>query len=83
LKPVYVKWIDHAGLEDFVPLSVAKTVQLLENETLGFLISEDEEKIVLAGTYSRKQDLLEDHDRVSSVQVLAKKMIVEIKEIKI
>ena len=80
MKWVYVKWLDSAGQQGFVILDHAKILELAINESLGFLIHEDTEKIIIANTHCFKMDM-DDREKLINIDVIAKKMILEMVEV--
>ena len=48
MKIVYIKWMDTTTYSDRIPLSGAQEAELTVAETIGFFLSEDKHKIVLA-----------------------------------
>lgn len=77
---IYVKWEDHAGIEGYALLEDAQEVSVVENESVGFLIKEDKEKIIIVGSLAPK-DGRDDRDKVLSVLMILKKNILEREEL--
>jgi len=67
-------------MSSWTDVECAKKLRLIENETVGFLLDEDADRIVLATTFSRATDT-DDRGRVENVEVIAKKLITETKEL--
>ncbi len=48
LKMVLVRWIDSAGTDEQMSVADAASVEPLPMENVGYLVAEDEDKLVLA-----------------------------------
>jgi hypothetical protein len=84
MKIVKVSWLDIVTISERVPIEIAKESDLAECETVGFLIFEDENKIIVAHSIQRiPQDTTNTtYESVSEYSVIPRGCIIEIKEIK-
>jgi len=79
MKMIYVKWLDHSGCDFWARLDEIKNAELAVCESIGYLIDQDEEVLRMSSTIGHKQ-LGEDSDKYAHSHILAKKLIVEIRD---
>jgi len=81
---VEIEWLDHGKEDSWLPIDEAKQVPLLRCYTVGYVIDEDDERIVIASTFSPRVNsnrILAD-DWVTGISVISKKLILSINELK-
>lgn len=81
MKIVRVKWLDIMTYCDRVPVPVAKESRLAECETVGYLIGEDVNKIVLAHSIQSIPNNIINENCVSDFSVIPKGVITSREEL--
>ena len=77
MKPVMVTWFDAVSQDEWAEIQDAKGLELHTIQTLGWLISEDDRKIVMAASWDVERE------GVASTWAIPKTWLVDIREINI
>ena len=82
---IQVEWLDHGSDDRWIPVNKAREFQLNKCFTVGYLLDEDDERIVVVHTFSPRDELADYDERswVSDVSVIAKKLILSIKNLEV
>jgi len=76
MKIVKVKWMDAEKLSGVQDISYVKEIELKEIETIGFLILDDDKKIIIS------QERWDEGKQIRDVSIIPKCSIKKIKELK-
>jgi hypothetical protein len=84
MKILRVKWLDIVVVSERIPLDIAKESDFAECENVGFLVYEDDHKLIIAPSYQKiPQDTTnETFEAVSEYSVIPKGCIKSIEELK-
>ena len=82
---IEIVWLDHITSHDWTPLWKAKGFQLSEVHTIGYIIDENDDRIITASTFSpsRTDSIQQEESVVSEVTVIAKRLILSIKNLEV
>jgi hypothetical protein len=75
MKPVLVVWFDAVSEDSWQDLDDAKRLELHTIHSLGFLVSEDEKKIIIAASWDRDRDGVASHWAIPKTWLLSMKYL--------
>lgn len=77
MKAVIVKWLDAVSHDPWEEIPDAKQIEPHVIQSLGWLVEEDERKVVIAGSWDIERE------GVASIWSIPKNWLIELKEIKV
>ena len=80
MKMIYVRWKDICTIAEWYPSEFIKMYHPQTNETIGFLVFEDIEKICVCSTFG-KRVVESDKDKSADIWIIPKEVVLEIKEL--